>query len=569
MAEKLKGIIASNGVAIGKLFLFDKEELVIDKITIKDEEKNLHIKKVEDAISSYFTDLDNKEKNEKNEEVLNIVRAHKELLQDPYFSDTIKEKIQNENKNAELATSETVTQMVMVMSALEDEYLKERADDYKDIGFQVLCKIKNLVPKDLSKLDEECIVISKELTPSDTSNMDKEKVLGFATDLGGKTSHVSIIAQNLDIPALVGMQDVSTKIKGDEMAIIDGNKGLLIINPSQEEIEEYRNLIEKEKEERQRLEKVKNLQAKTLDGKVCEVSANIGNIEDLKVAIEHGCDGVGLFRTEFLYMENDHFPTEEEQYKVYKEATQMLGQKPLVVRTLDIGGDKGLDYYDFPKEENPFLGYRAIRFCLDHQDIFKAQLRALLRASAFGNLKIMLPYVISTDEIKQTREILEELKKDFDEKNIAYNKDIDLGIMVETSASVIMADKLIKYSDFFSIGTNDLTQYTLACDRGNENISDIYNNFNPAVIRSIKHVIDESHKAGKWTGMCGQFASDTKATKLLLGLGLDEFSGSASKLPKVKDIIRNSNFKEEEKFALGILDLEDVKEVEEAIEKHS
>lgn len=569
MAEKLKGIIASNGVAIGKLFLFDKEELVIDKITIKDEEKNLHIKKVEDAISSYFTDLDNKEKNEKNEEVLNIVRAHKELLQDPYFSDTIKEKIQNENKNAELATSETVTQMVMVMSALEDEYLKERADDYKDIGFQVLCKIKNLVPKDLSKLDEECIVISKELTPSDTSSMDKEKVLGFATDLGGKTSHVSIIAQNLDIPALVGMQDVSTKIKGDEMAIIDGNKGLLIINPSQEEIEEYRNLIEKEKEERQRLEKVKNLQAKTLDGKVCEVSANIGNIEDLKVAIEHGCDGVGLFRTEFLYMENDHFPTEEEQYKVYKEATQMLGQKPLVVRTLDIGGDKGLDYYDFPKEENPFLGYRAIRFCLDHQDIFKAQLRALLRASAFGNLKIMLPYVISTDEIKQTREILEQLKKDLDEKNIAYNKDIDLGIMVETSASVIMADKLIKYSDFFSIGTNDLTQYTLACDRGNENISDIYNNFNPAVIRSIKHVIDESHKAGKWTGMCGQFASDTKATKLLLGLGLDEFSGSASKLPKVKDIIRNSNFKEEEKFALGILDLEDVKEVEEAIEKHS
>lgn len=569
MAEKLKGIIASNGVAIGKLFLFDKEELVIDKITIKDEEKSLHIKKVEDAISSYFTDLDNKEKNEKNEEVLNIVRAHKELLQDPYFSDTIKEKIQNENKNAELATSETVTQMVMVMSALEDEYLKERADDYKDIGFQVLCKIKNLVPKDLSKLDEECIVISKELTPSDTSNMDKEKVLGFATDLGGKTSHVSIIAQNLDIPALVGMQDVSTKIKGDEMAIIDGNKGLLIINPSQEEIEEYRNLIEKEKEERQRLEKVKNLQAKTLDGKVCEVSANIGNIEDLKVAIEYGCDGVGLFRTEFLYMENDHFPTEEEQYKVYKEATQMLGEKPLVVRTLDIGGDKGLDYYDFPKEENPFLGYRAIRFCLDHQDIFKAQLRALLRASAFGNLKIMLPYVISTDEIKQTREILEQLKKDLDEKNIAYNKDIDLGIMVETSASVIMADKLIKYSDFFSIGTNDLTQYTLACDRGNENISDIYNNFNPAVIRSIKHVIDESHKAGKWTGMCGQFASDTKATKLLLGLGLDEFSGSASKLPKVKDIIRNSNFKEEEKFALDILDLEDVKEVEEAIEKHS
>lgn len=569
MSNKLKGIIASNGVAIAKLFLFSKEELVIDKSNISDQDKDLHVKKVEDAISSYFNDLDYKEKNEQNEEVLNIVRAHKELLQDPYFVDTIKEKIQNENKNAELATNETVEQMVMVMSALEDEYLKERADDYKDIGFQVLCKIKNVVPKDLSKLDEECIIISKELTPSDTSNMDKEKVLGFATDLGGKTSHVSIIAQNLDIPALVGMQDVSSKIKGEELAIIDGNQGILIVDPSEKEIEDYKNLIEKEKEEKQRLEKVKNLEAKTLDGKVCEVSANIGNIEDLKVAIEHGCDGVGLFRTEFLYMENDHFPTEEEQYEVYKEATQMLGEKPLVVRTLDIGGDKGLDYYDFPKEENPFLGYRAIRFCLDHQDIFKDQLRALLRASAYGNLKIMLPFVISTDEIKQTRLILEELKKDLDKEEIAYNKDIDLGIMVETSASIIMADKLIKYSDFFSIGTNDLTQYTLACDRGNENISDIYNNFNPAVIRSIKHVIDESHKAGKWTGMCGQFASDTKATKLLLGLGLDEFSGSASKLPKVKDIILNSNFKEEEKFALTILDLEDVKDVEESIEKHN
>lgn len=569
MSNKLKGIIASNGVAIGKLFLFNKEELVIDKLSIQDDEKDLHLKKVDEAINSYFNDLEYKENNEKNEEVLNIVRAHKELLQDPYFSDTIKEKIQNENKNAELATSETVDQMVMVMSALDDEYLKERADDYKDIGFQVLCKIKNIVPKDLSKLDEECIVISKELTPSDTSNMDKEKVLAFATDLGGKTSHVSIIAQNLDIPALVGMQDISTKIKGDELAIIDGNQGVLIINPSEDEVKEYQVKIEKENEERQRLEKVKNLEAKTLDGKVCEVSANIGNIADLEVAIEHGCDGVGLFRTEFLYMENDHFPTEEEQFEVYKKATQMLGEKPLVVRTLDIGGDKGLDYYDFPEEENPFLGYRAIRFCIDHQDIFKDQLRALLRASAYGNLKIMLPFVISTDEIKQTRIILEDLKKDLDKEGIAYNKDIDLGIMVETSASIIMADKLIKYSDFFSIGTNDLTQYTLACDRGNENISDIYDNFNPAVIRSIKHVIDESHKARKWTGMCGQFASDTKATKLLLGLGLDEFSGSASKLPKVKDIIRNSNFENEEKFALTVLDLEDVEEVKESVEKHN
>lgn len=569
MSERIKGIIASNGIAIGKLFLFTKEELIVDETIIEDKEKDIEIKRVEDAISSYFDDLDRKESNEENLEVLNIVKAHKELLQDPYFMDSIKESIINENKNAELATRETVDQMVMVMSSLDDEYLRERADDYKDIGFQVLSKIKGFVPKDLSKLEEDCIVISKELTPSDTSNMNKAKVLGFATDLGGKTSHVSIIAQNLNIPALVGMKSISSKIMGGEMAIIDGNNGELIINPTEKELEEYSNIIKKQSEEKLRLQKIKNLTAKTKDGKVYEVSANIGNIEDLKVAIENGCDGVGLFRTEFLYMENDHFPSEEEQFKVYKEATQMLGQKPLVVRTLDIGGDKGLDYYDFPKEENPFLGYRAIRFCLDHEDIFKDQLRALLRASAFGNLKIMLPFVISVDEIKKTREILEQLKKELDEKNIAYNKDIDLGIMVETSASVLMADKLIKYSDFFSIGTNDLTQYTLACDRGNEYISDIYNNFNPAVIRAIKHVIDESHKAGKWTGMCGQFASDIRATKLLLGLGLDEFSGSASKLPKVKDIIINSSYEKEREFALSILDLEDVKMVEQAVDNNN
>ncbi|NVF10667.1 phosphoenolpyruvate--protein phosphotransferase [Anaerococcus sp. AGMB00486] len=569
MSERYKGIIASNGVAIGKLFLFTKEELIIDKSLIEDKEKDKEIKRVEDAISSYFKNLEKKEISEENEEMLNIVRAHKELLQDPYFLDSIKESISNDNKNAELATSETVDQMIEVMSSLDDEYLKERADDYKDIGFQVLCKIKGVVPKDLSKLDEDFIIISKELTPSDTSNMNKAKVLGFATDLGGKTSHVSIIAQNLDIPAIVGMTGISSKVKGGEMAIIDGNNGELIINPSKAEIEEYSKIIEEQRVERQRLEKVKNLEAKTKDGRTCEVSANIGNIEDLKVAIDYGCDGVGLFRTEFLYMENDHFPTEEEQFEVYKEATQMLGEKPLVVRTLDIGGDKGLDYYDFPKEENPFLGYRAIRFCLDHEDIFRDQLRALLRASAFGNLKIMLPYVISVDEIKKTRNILEDIKKDLDNEGIAYNKDVDLGIMVETSASVIMADKLIKYSDFFSIGTNDLTQYTLACDRGNENISDLYNNFNPAVIRSIKHVIDESHKEGKWTGMCGQFASDTRATKLLLGLGLDEFSGSASKLPQVKDIILNSSYEEEKKFAEKILDLEDVNKVEEAVDNHN
>lgn len=429
-------------------------------------------------------------------------------------------------------------------------------------------KLKGIKPKDLSLIEPNSIVISKELTPSDTSNMNKDNVVGFATDLGGKTSHTSIIAQTLDMPALVGMKDISTKVEGGEKAIIDGNEGFIIIDPSDELILEYESKIKEQKEMKERLSLIKDKEAVTKDNRHVEVSANIGNIEDLKIAIENGCDGVGLFRTEFLYMENTHFPTEEEQFAVYKEATEMLGEKPLIIRTLDIGGDKGLDYFEFPVEDNPFLGYRAIRLCLDREDIFITQLKALVRASAFGNLKIMIPMVISVSEIKRSLELIEQIKEEFDKEGIAYNKDLDVGIMVETPASVFMADKLIKYVDFFSIGTNDLSQYTLAVDRGNEFISDLYSNYNPAVLRAIKHVIDTSHKAGKWTGMCGQFASDTFATELLLGLGLDEFSSASAKVAEIKDIIINSSFKECEDFSNRLLDLEGPEEVEEEINKY-
>jgi phosphoenolpyruvate-protein phosphotransferase len=399
--------------------------------------------------------------------------------------------------------------------------------------------------------------------------MNKENVVGFATDLGGKTSHTSIIAQTLDIPALVGMSDISTKVENGQKAIIDGNEGFIILDPSEDLLKEYEKKLEEQEEKRNRLSQVKDKKAETTDGKHIEVSANIGNIEDLKIAIENGCDGVGLFRTELLYMENDHFPTEDEQFEVYKKATELLGQKPLIIRTLDIGGDKGLDYFDFPKEDNPFLGYRAIRLCLDREDIFITQLKALIRASAYGNILIMIPMIINISEFKRSLELIDDIKKEFDEKGIDYNKDLQVGIMVETPASVFMADQFIKYVDFFSIGTNDLSQYTLAVDRGNENINNLYNNFNPAVLRAIKHVIDQSHKAGKWTGMCGQFASDTEATKLLLGLGLDEFSASSSKVAEVKDTILKSNLKEEEEFSNSLLELETVEEIEEKIKNHN
>lgn len=567
MTTEYKGIKASNGIAIGTIYLFNRVEVVVDDSKIDESMVDDEKKRVKAAIDDYINELN--DTNGANEAQVNIANAHKELLQDPYFSDTIDAKIAKEFKNSELALNETINEMVEIMSQIDDEYLKERASDYKDIGFQLMYKLKGIKPKDLSLIEKGSIVISKELTPSDTSNMNKENVIGFATDLGGKTSHTSIIAQTLDIPALVGMQDISSKVKGGEKAIIDGDEGIIILDPSDDLIAEYEIKVKEQKEKRERLQEVKDKEAITSDGKKVEVSANIGNIEDLKIAINNGCDGVGLFRTELLYMESDHFPTEEEQFEVYKEATQMLGEKPLIIRTLDIGGDKGLDYFNFPVEDNPFLGYRAIRLCLDREDIFITQLKALMRASAFGNLKIMIPMIINITEFKRTLELIDEIKKEFDENGVDYNKDLEVGIMIETPASVFMADKFIKYVDFFSIGTNDLSQYTLAVDRGNENISELYSNYNPAVLRAIKRVIDESHKADKWTGMCGQFASDTQATKLLLGLGLDEFSASSAKIAEVKDTIIKSSQKEEEEFANALLDIESPEEVEEKVKKHN
>ncbi|ACV28911.1 phosphoenolpyruvate--protein phosphotransferase [Anaerococcus prevotii] len=567
MSEKYKGLIASSGVAIGNLYLFTRDKVVISDNKIGENDTKEEFAKVKKAIDDYIQDLAKLEG--ASEAQSNIAKAHTELLSDPYFTDTIESKITNELKNSEMALDETIKEMVEIMSQIDDDYLRERASDYQDIGFQVMYKLKGITPKTLSNLDKGSIVISKELTPSDTSNMDKEAVVGFATDLGGKTSHTSIIAQTLDIPALVGMGDISKNVKGGEKAILDTNEGILIVNPSDEEISKYELLIKEQKEKKERLKEIKDKEAISTDGKKIEVSANIGNIEDLKLAIENGCDGVGLFRTEFLYMQNSDFPSEESQFEVYKEATQMLGDKPLIIRTLDIGGDKGLDYFEFPKEDNPFLGYRAIRLCLDKKEMFKDQLRGLVRASAFGNLKIMIPFVVNIDELKEARNLIEEIKEELDEKGIAYNKDLDVGIMVETSSSIIMADKFIKYADFFSIGTNDLTQYTLAVDRGNEHIADYYSNFNPAVLRAIKHVIDVSHKAGKWTGMCGAFASDTQATKLLLGLGLDEFSGSSAKIAEIKDTIITSSQEEEAKFADKVLDCELTEEVENLVKEHN
>lgn len=564
MNEIYKGIGASKGLAIGKAYLFEKTKVEISNHTIAEEEIELEIEKVKKAISAYESDLSNQ--TAANEEIAAVIDAHKELIADPYLIETIEAKIRNEKYASDMALKSTIDEMVEMMSMLDDEYLKERATDYKDIGEKLMYKLKNIKSQDLSSLDEELIVFAKELTPSDTSTMKREFVLGFANDLGGKTSHTSIIAQTLSIPAVVGMKDITSKVKHGDMVILDANEGQVIVNPDENTLKLYQDKLEELEKEKERLDSIKNQEAITKDGRKLEIVCNIGNLEDLELGLEGGAEGVGLFRTEFLYMESNEFPSEDVQFEVYKKAAQRLEGKPLIIRTLDIGGDKSLSYFDFPKEENPFLGWRALRICFDMENVFKDQLKAILRASAFGNVKILLPMVISVEEIKKVNELIEKYKKELDAENIAYNTDIEVGIMVETPASVMMAQDLIKYCDYFSIGTNDLTQYLLAVDRGNDKISKLYNNFNPAVLRAIKQVIDASHKAGKWTGMCGGMAADTRATYLLLGMGLDEFSAVGSQIGKIKDIIINSSFEEAKKFAEEVLALESLNQVDEKID---
>lgn len=560
MTNIKNGIGSSEGIAVGKIYLLEKEEIIVSADTIDDSAKEEEISRAKEAFQAYTKDLESI--NVDNEVQQEVITAHLSMLDDPFLVESVENKINSENRNAEYALKTSIEEMVVMMESLDDPYLKERAADYKDIGEGLLYKLTGREKADLSNLPENTILVAKELTPTDTSNMDKESVIGFAMDLGGKTAHVSIIAQTLGIPALVGMKDISAAVKTGDFAILDAFEGKVILDPSEEEKNHYLQRFKEIQEEKERLDKGKFDKAVTTDGRSVEIVTNIGNIEDLDLGLSQGAEGVGLFRTEFLYMENDHFPTEEEQFAVYKEAAEKLKEKPLIIRTLDIGGDKALSYFDFPEEENPFLGWRALRICFDMPEIFRAQLRAILRASAFGNVKILLPMVISVEEVKKVNKYLDQYKSELKEEKIEFNENIEVGIMVETPASAIIASDLIKYVDYFSIGTNDLTQYVLAADRGNEKVSDLYNTYNPAVLRSIKMVIDASHEAGKWTGMCGGFAGDTKATKLLLGMGLDEFSAPASSIPRIKETIKNTNFKEAEEYANTILEMETTEEIE-------
>lgn len=539
----MKGIKASGGIAVGRVYLYLKDVKIERKAV---EDRNAEVKRLEEAIESSILQLKTikqKSMEEIGEKSAAIFDAHMMILEDPEFIPEIKSKVMDDGINAEYAVSSVVEKYSEIFSSMEDEYLRERGADIKDVGGRIVANLLGYTP-DLKDIPEGCVIVAKDLTPSDTASLDKSKVKAFLTDEGGRTSHTAIIARTLEIPAIVGLKDISSAVRSGDYIIVDGNEGEVIINPDRDTMEAYNKKAEDFRKYMEKLKGMINLPAETKDGRRVELEANIGTPEDISAALSNGAEGVGLFRTEFLYMNKSSLPDEEEQFEAYKSAALSMGGKRVTIRTLDIGGDKELAYLGIGKEENPFLGWRAIRFCLDREDIFKTQLRAILRASAYGKICIMYPMISDVAEVREANSLLKKAMVELDNEGLPYDKHIEVGIMVEIPSAAITADILAKEVDFFSIGTNDLTQYTLAVDRGNRRIKDYYNYFNPGVLRLIKNVIEQSHKYGIYTAMCGEMAGDTEATKILLGLELDVFSMSASSIPMVKDIVRNTSIEE-------------------------
>lgn len=533
------GIAASKGYAIGKAYIKKHVELKISDSRVSDIplEKEI-LRRAADKSKHQLHKIKEKALIDLGEEKAQVFDAHLMLFDDPEFIGAIESEIENNSINSLKATHDVTSGYVAIFESMEDEYMRERAADIKDVAKRLM---NNLAGIDESiEIDEpDTIVIAHDLTPSDTAQLDRTKVTAFLTNIGGKTSHSAIMARTLEIPAVVGLGDITEVVRAGDMLIVDGIEGTVIIDPDDDTIEKYKALklvFEKEKEE---LMKLRDIKTRTKSGKRVEVAGNIGKPEDVLKVLENGGDGIGLFRTEFLYMDREEMPTEDEQYESYKFVLEKMGEKPVVIRTLDIGGDKKLPYLVMPEEMNPFLGYRAIRLCLDRTDIFKIQLRALLRASVYGNLKVMFPMISSLNEFLDSKKIVDECKAELKAEGKEYSDNVEWGIMIEIPAAAVMADELAKYVDFFSIGTNDLIQYTLAADRMSEKVSYLYDPMHPAVLRLIKMTIDGAHSQGKWCGMCGEMAGDETAISTLVRYGLDEFSMSASSILRAKQLILN------------------------------
>lgn len=551
-----KGI--SEGIGLGKAVILEENGLKIEKQKIENisaEKQQIYdaIKEVESEIEKLIQNIDGTEKE--------IMQAYLMILQDPsLIQETIK-IIEQEKCNSAYAVENGLNQIIKTFEEMDDPYMAARSRDIEDMKKRILAKLLKIEEIDLSKLPENTILVAKELSTSDSAKMNLKNISGIITEIGGVNSHMAIIARTNEIPAIVGIRHIFENIKENDFIALNGATGEIFLNPTQEKIEELTKNQENIKQEKQELEKYKNKKAITKDGHQVELLANIGGPQDIQIVIDNTAEGVGLLRSEFLYMDAKDFPSEEEQFEAYKKIAESLENKRLVIRTLDIGGDKDLKYMKLPKEENPFLGYRAIRIYLDNVDLFKVQLRAILRASSYGNVAIMLPMISSIEELRKSKEIIEEVKQELKTKKIKFNENIEVGIMVEIPSSAVMADKFAKECDFFSIGTNDLIQYTIAVERGNEKLVNLYSHFNPAVIHLIKSAIDGAHKNGILCGMCGEAAGDVKFIPLLVGLGLDEFSMNANKILKARKLIIDLNFDECKELANKVLKLESTEEV--------
>ena len=566
---KIYGVGAAEGIGIGVAKVVREQNVEVVKKTVSDSETEVNnFMRVLDITKAETEEMSKAlEKNASAKEA-EILFGHIMLMSDPMLVDEIVNRIKGESVCAEYVIEEVCNQYAAVFASMDDELMQQRATDMIDIKTRLIKKVLGIENTDLSKLPYGSILVAKDLTPSMTAGLNPDNVLGIVTQFGGKTSHSAILARALEIPAVVGLSNLPEDISDDTDILLDGESGEVIILPTDNEKSDYENKKKKYDANKEVLKKYRELPSISKDGKKVEIAGNIGSPEDAKKVIENGGEGIGLFRTEFLFMDRDCMPTEEEQFESYKEVATAMEGKPVIIRTLDIGGDKEIPYMGIVQDENPFLGYRAIRLCLDRKDdIYIPQLRALLRASAFGNIKIMLPLITSMDEIREAKALISNIKKELDEKNIAYNKNIEIGIMVETAAASLLADIFAKEVDFFSIGTNDLIQYTMSVDRGNVKIAGLYSPFSPAVLRSINRIITEGKKAGIMVGMCGEAAADPLLIPVLLAWGMDEFSMSASSILKSRQIISGCDSKDLKAKADKVLEMSTESEIKEYLKK--
>lgn len=560
---RIQGISGSRGVAVGNVYKYIQEEIIIPDYTVADGDVEAEIGKFAAAMAATLKQLDiirQKALVDMGPEEAAIFEAHMQIAQDPSLSDGIKSLVESTKTNVVAATAQTIDTFAGIFLGMDDPYMRERGADIKDIGDRLMRNMLGMNPRGLSHVSGQVILVAHDLAPSDTASLDKNVVKGIVTAAGGPTSHAAIMARTLEIPAVMGVGDTESFVDGAR-AVVLGTDGVALMNPSDAEWADYSAQAEAFQDELKRLKDSANLEAVTVDGHHVDLFGNIGKSKDADNAINMGASGIGLYRTEFLYMENDELPAEDVQFEEYKQVAESLQGNPVIIRTMDIGGDKELKCLDLPEEMNPFLGYRAIRISLNRPDIFKVQLRALLRASAFGDIHIMYPMIASVEEVKCANVMLEECKAELRKEGVVFNEDIKVGIMIEVPAAAVIAPILAKYVDFFSIGTNDLCQYTLAVDRMNEAIGNLYQPLHPGVLRLIKGVIDASHEQGKFTGMCGELAGDPVATMILLGLGLDEFSMTASSIPLIKNILRSVSKAECEAVATHALTLDTAEEI--------